>query len=461
MHWRDLKYLVLLACSLASPAMAQDPAGVPFVNPLTGQLHKFVAANYTDLGVDREGNMPSDEGSLKANATEDLNRLQGLGVTNVRIWAFLGYNPDEYGKMANRVRWLAALAQARGMTLTVDLFDSSGSNSLQDLLNSDAHITRMINNVIPPNANKSHIYWSLGNEIGGYENLNGFVDYYLQKVNLMRQKGALKISFQPVPGSLEHRWGGDTTQAATRVIDASDDISVHFYAKGPRSEESTVNWLEFTSAKQWIRLAHSRCKVATLGEFGIDPLGQRTDANVAEWLAYWRDHLKVDQVSFWQFTKNEGGHTDARCFCEIHPPGNGSHISGMAGYLGGVPTNPGSSSCSGGGGNPWKTIASNGSELSVGQSYWSNNGAYRLTMQTDGNLVLYQQNGTAVWHTFTYGNNGARCYMQSDGNLVIYSTSGAPLWHTYTYGNPGASLQISNDGKVRIIRNGVVLWQRP
>ncbi|KAJ4771502.1 Mannose-binding lectin [Rhynchospora pubera] len=58
-------------------------------------------------------------------------------------------------------------------------------------------------------------------------------------------------------------------------------------------------------------------------------------------------------------------------------------------------------------------------------------GSYRLTMQTDCNLVLYD-NGTAVWasNTFLKGSNCA-LQMQKDGNLVIYEY-GVPVWASNT-----------------------------
>ncbi len=60
----------------------------------------------------------------------------------------------------------------------------------------------------------------------------------------------------------------------------------------------------------------------------------------------------------------------------------------------------------------------------------------RLVMQTDGNLVFYDQNNRTLWSSQTNNNPGARLVLQTDGNLVIYSTSNAVLWATYTTHNP-------------------------
>ena len=47
---------------------------------------------------------------------------------------------------------------------------------------------------------------------------------------------------------------------------------------------------------------------------------------------------------------------------------------------------------------------------------------YRLVFQTDGNLVLYE-GSTARWASHTHG-RGAYATMQSDGNVVVYNWSG-------------------------------------
>ena len=54
-------------------------------------------------------------------------------------------------------------------------------------------------------------------------------------------------------------------------------------------------------------------------------------------------------------------------------------------------------------------------------------------MQEQGNLVIYNAAWNAVWSTPTQGNPGASITMQNDGNAVIYAADGTtPLWHTQT-----------------------------
>ena len=62
--------------------------------------------------------------------------------------------------------------------------------------------------------------------------------------------------------------------------------------------------------------------------------------------------------------------------------------------------------------------------LTPGQSIFSPNGLYRLTLQTDGNLVLYQENlpgETGLWSTRTNGQTAGSVFFQTDGHLVVYS----------------------------------------
>jgi hypothetical protein len=45
-------------------------------------------------------------------------------------------------------------------------------------------------------------------------------------------------------------------------------------------------------------------------------------------------------------------------------------------------------------------------------------------MQTDGNFVVYNEGGIAVWATGTGGSSGAFLVLQDDGNLVVRDSSG-------------------------------------
>jgi LysM repeat protein len=85
----------------------------------------------------------------------------------------------------------------------------------------------------------------------------------------------------------------------------------------------------------------------------------------------------------------------------------------------------------------------NGEKLEVGQSLTSLNEAYKLTLQDDGNLVLYS-GAEAVWSTETSGKNVVRAEVQKDGNFVLY-TPDDPVWASQTKGAKDVRLILQND----------------
>jgi nucleoid-associated protein YgaU len=84
-----------------------------------------------------------------------------------------------------------------------------------------------------------------------------------------------------------------------------------------------------------------------------------------------------------------------------------------------------------------------GQKLVKGESLTSTNGAYTLTLQDDGNLVLASR-GHAVWATGTNGQDVVRAEVQSDGNFVLY-TADKPVWHSDTKGKKNVRLVLQDD----------------
>ncbi len=87
-----------------------------------------------------------------------------------------------------------------------------------------------------------------------------------------------------------------------------------------------------------------------------------------------------------------------------------------------------------------------GDRLGTGQSLTSANGAYKLTLQDDGNLVLTDE-GNAVWSSKTNGKGVVRASVQDDGNFVLYNGSDEGVWSTKTSG-AGARLVLQDDRNV-------------
>lgn len=82
----------------------------------------------------------------------------------------------------------------------------------------------------------------------------------------------------------------------------------------------------------------------------------------------------------------------------------------------------------------------------------------KLIMQTDGNLVLYDEAGTARWASQTEG-AGNTAVFQEDGNFVVYNAQHQALWASNTQSAGGATLKVLEDGNMVIATDEAVLWQ--
>ena len=92
----------------------------------------------------------------------------------------------------------------------------------------------------------------------------------------------------------------------------------------------------------------------------------------------------------------------------------------------------------------------------------SQNGLYKLLMQTDGNLVLYNS-GNVIWALNTYGfiTSSAGLHFDQNGNLAIFSQDGQLIWSFNFQGKEAAFLKVQDDGCVVVIGNsGELLWFR-
>ncbi|MGM9465196.1 ricin-type beta-trefoil lectin domain protein [Streptomyces murinus] len=102
-----------------------------------------------------------------------------------------------------------------------------------------------------------------------------------------------------------------------------------------------------------------------------------------------------------------------------------------------------------------------GSVIPSGTSLTSD--SVRLTMQSDGNLVLSAlATGATIWSSGTSGHAGAWAKFGTDGNLVIYSTAAAQLWTTGLTATTGATFQVRNDSTAAVVAsNGTtMLWKQ-
>jgi hypothetical protein len=91
-----------------------------------------------------------------------------------------------------------------------------------------------------------------------------------------------------------------------------------------------------------------------------------------------------------------------------------------------------------------------GGSLAAGRSLYSHNGAYRLTLQGDGNLVETTLSSGAVrWAAGTAGTGATALNMQSDG-LVLVNGAGAEVWWVH-FPVSGCTLYILDDGHLEVV----------
>ncbi|MFG2039557.1 hypothetical protein [Dactylosporangium sp. NPDC048998] len=100
-----------------------------------------------------------------------------------------------------------------------------------------------------------------------------------------------------------------------------------------------------------------------------------------------------------------------------------------------------------------------GQALVLGRRITSPNGVYSLVLQDfDGNLVLYKNGTQALW---AFGMRADSWFVnQPDGNLVAYKSEGGVAWASNTYGKGAGTLTLQDDGNLVLYRNidRAVLW---
>lgn len=101
----------------------------------------------------------------------------------------------------------------------------------------------------------------------------------------------------------------------------------------------------------------------------------------------------------------------------------------------------------------------NGHSMVNGQYRTSRNGLFRLTIQRDGNVILFRKLGSrwaAIWATDTGGFGAVRLSMQKDGNLVLRKGS-KPIWASNTAGSGHGWLAVQDDSNL-VVYSGAKKW---
>ncbi|XP_023248740.1 mannose-specific lectin-like [Seriola lalandi dorsalis] len=106
-----------------------------------------------------------------------------------------------------------------------------------------------------------------------------------------------------------------------------------------------------------------------------------------------------------------------------------------------------------------KNSISTDQELRQGEYLTSENGNFKAVFQDDGNFVIYTW--SPIWASNTYGKNPFRILLQQDNNLVMYNKEDKPLWASGTYSNQCSTrlrLTMTNEGQLVLDQNGKRIW---
>lgn len=96
--------------------------------------------------------------------------------------------------------------------------------------------------------------------------------------------------------------------------------------------------------------------------------------------------------------------------------------------------------------------------LHAGQNLTSADGAFRVDMRNDGDVVLSDTSDqSADWATNT-DVPGSRLVMQPGGSMVVVGPFGKLLWSSKTAAFPGGSALLQTDGNFVIYQGGVARW---
>jgi hypothetical protein len=117
--------------------------------------------------------------------------------------------------------------------------------------------------------------------------------------------------------------------------------------------------------------------------------------------------------------------------------GNGPRLTGLSGTLKG---------------KPYDQLLEN-QQLASGQVLTSRSGRYKLTMQTDGNLVVTNSSAQVLWATHTSG-SGAVASLNAAGTLEV-RRNGKVLWSSGKTSDGISRLTMQNDGRI-VVTSAIV-----
>ncbi|KAK0150351.1 Comitin [Merluccius polli] len=101
-------------------------------------------------------------------------------------------------------------------------------------------------------------------------------------------------------------------------------------------------------------------------------------------------------------------------------------------------------------------------ELRKGEFLMSENGQFKAWFKNDGNFVIYKWPSLEeIWASDTNGEHAYRLILQDDSNLVIYDNKNSPIWHSNTWTNRHSDhvrLTLTNYGQLVLDTAGKTAW---
>nr|BAD90686.1 skin mucus lectin [Lophiomus setigerus] len=106
-----------------------------------------------------------------------------------------------------------------------------------------------------------------------------------------------------------------------------------------------------------------------------------------------------------------------------------------------------------------RNYMSKNDELRAGDYLMSNNGEWKAVFQDNGNFVIY--GWTPTWASNTCEVGGYRLCLQQDCNLVMYDMGGKAVWHTNSSKSAPnmCRLQLTDKGSLVVYREGESIWK--
>ncbi|KAJ4172202.1 hypothetical protein NW754_002390 [Fusarium falciforme] len=102
----------------------------------------------------------------------------------------------------------------------------------------------------------------------------------------------------------------------------------------------------------------------------------------------------------------------------------------------------------------------NGEWLKVGDSLWSPDGSVELKMQEDGKLAIYWEGECRFQTTDEERGDIDGIRIQEDGNFVIYDNDGNAVWASDTAeptGDSSVEVVVQDDGNV-VLYKKTAIW---